>query len=173
VRIECGAKSALEPHVQVAVRPYVSDDVTDVDLAVADITTIQPTRTFWDKVVILHGLRAWFETRAELRQEGQRVSRHYYDLHSMFRRDTGERALGDRALGNECVRHARLFFNRPDFGLETAVPGQFALRPGEKMLPGLGRDYHAMTDMIIGPIPGFDDVLNSIAAIEDRLNRAE
>jgi hypothetical protein len=54
-------------------------------LAVTEITTIQPTRTFWDKVVILHGLRAWFETRAELRQEGQRISRHYYDLHSMFR----------------------------------------------------------------------------------------
>lgn len=85
VRIECGAKSALDPHLQAEVRPLVSDDVTDVDLAVTEITTIQPTRTFWDKVVILHGLRAWFETRAELRQEGQRISRHYYDLHSMFR----------------------------------------------------------------------------------------
>ena len=85
VRIECGAKSALDPHLQAEVRPLVSDDVTDVDLAVTEITTIQPTRTFWDKVVILHGLRAWFETRAELRQEGQRISRHYYELHSMFR----------------------------------------------------------------------------------------
>lgn len=173
VRIECGAKSALDPHLQAEVRPLVSDDVTDVDLAVAEITTIQPTRTFWDKVVILHGLRAWFETRAELRQEGQRISRHYYDLHSMFRRDIGEEALADRALGNECVRHARLFLNRPDFGLETAVAGHFALRPGEKMLRGLGRDYDAMTDMIIGPIPDFNDVLNSIAEIEDRLNRGE
>lgn len=33
-------------------------------------------RTFWDKVIILPGVRQWFERRHELRQEGQRVSRH-------------------------------------------------------------------------------------------------
>ena len=173
VRIECGAKSALDPHALAQVRPYVTDDLTDVDLTVADVTTIQPTRTFWDKVVILHGLRAWFEKRAELRQEGQRISRHYYDLHAMFRRETGGAALADRALGNECVRHARMFFNRPDFSLETAVAGQFALRPVGDMLAGLRRDYDAMADMIIGPAPRFDDVLGSIIAIEERLNRAD
>ena len=68
---------------------------------------------------------------------------------------------------------ATLLQPKPDFGLETAVAGHFALRPGEKMLPGLAQDYGAMTDMIIGPIPSFDDVLNSIAEIEDRLNRGE
>lgn len=42
-----------------------------------DVTTIEATRTFWDKVVIAHGLRRCYERRGELRQEGQRVSRHY------------------------------------------------------------------------------------------------
>lgn len=172
VRIECGAKSALDPHIEASVRAYVSDDLQGGDLSVAGITTIDATRTCWDKVVIVHGLRAWFDNRGELRQEGQRISRHYYDLHMMFRREPGEAGLADLALAAECVRHAQMFFNRADFNLQTASPGTFALMPVEAMLTALRRDYDAMAGMIIGPAPRFEDVLESIAEIESRLNRA-
>ena len=170
VRIECGAKSALDPHVNSTIQPYVADDLTDLDLRVADVITIHPTRTFWDKVVIVHGLRAWFDNRGELRQEGQRISRHYYDLHVMTRTDTGDQALADAQLGAECVRHARMFFNRPPFNLDTATPGSFALTPVGKMRDALHRDYDAMAGMIIGPVPAFKDVITSITSLEKRLN---
>jgi hypothetical protein len=157
--------------VGTTVRPYVADDVPDADLTVVDVTTIEPTRTFWDKVVIAHGLRAWFGNRGELRQEGQRISRHYYDLHVMLHRDTGGQALADLPLGVECVRHARMFFNRPDFNLDTAVPGSFAVTPVGNMLDALRRDYDAMAGMIIGSVPRFEDVIASIASLEERLNQ--
>lgn len=115
VRIECGAKSALDPHSMFAVAPYIATDLSDFDLKVDGVTTILPERTFWEKVVIVHGLRAWFDHRGELRHAGQRVSRHYYDLHAMLPTETGTRALADRALGRECVRHAAMFFGRSDF----------------------------------------------------------
>jgi hypothetical protein len=169
VRIECGAKSALDPHVEVTIRPYVSGDLRNLDLAVEGITTIQPARTFWDKVVILHGLHAWYAKRGELRQQGQRISRHYYDLHVMFRQQVGEEALADRSLGHECVRHARMFFSRPDYNLAAAATGDFAIRPVGDMLSGLRRDYAAMTGMVFGQIPSFDDIVESIALIEERL----
>jgi hypothetical protein len=172
VRIECGAKSALDPHVNTTIRPYVADDVADLDLKVADIVTIQQTRTFWDKVVIIHGLRGWFDNRGELRQEGQRISRHYYDLHVMSGTETGERAMADLPLGAECVRHARMFFNRPPFDPHTATPGSFALTPVDKMRDALRRDYDAMSGMIIGPAPAFEDVIKSIASLEKRLNES-
>ena len=69
VKIESGAKSALDPHRSVIVRPYVADEAAGLDLVVPDVTTIEPGRTFWDKVVIAHGLRSWFERRGMLRQE--------------------------------------------------------------------------------------------------------
>src|SRR5947208_11093511 len=132
--------------------PYIADDLSDSDLSVANVTTIQSQRTFWDKVVIVHGLRAWFENRGELRQEGQRISRHYYDLHVMLPTEAGEEALGDLSLSADCVRHARIFFNRPDFNLATAAPGSFTLAPIDKMRDALRRDYDAMAGMIIGPV---------------------
>jgi hypothetical protein len=171
VRIECGAKSALDPHGVFVVAPYIATDLPDVDLSVGNITTILAERTFWDKVVIVHGLRAWFEKRAELRQEGQRVSRHYYDLHSILQSPVSERALVDLALGKECIRHAMMFFGRPDFNLEAAASGHFALVPGEGMIDGLRRDYDAMVGMILGTPPPFDDVLASIAILEARLHQ--
>ena len=168
VHIECGAKSALDPHVEVAVHPYVADDLPNINLTVDRVTTIQPARTFWDKVVILHGLHAWYARRGELRQQGQRISRHYYDLHVMFRRGVGEEALANRALGHECVRHATIF-SRPDYNLAAAAAGDFAIRPIGDMLKGLRRDYAAMTGMVFGPIPLFEDIVESIASIEERL----
>jgi hypothetical protein len=103
VRIECGAKSALDPHGLVVLTPYIAPEIPDIDLTVKDVTTILPQRTFWDKVVIVHGLRAWFERRGELRQEGQRVSRHYYGParhppHQCRR----QRAHGSRARPRMC-----------------------------------------------------------------------
>lgn len=37
------------------------------------VTTVGAERTFWDKVVIPHGLHRWFERRGELCDGGQRL----------------------------------------------------------------------------------------------------
>jgi hypothetical protein len=91
VRIESGAKSALDPNQVAVIRPYVADDVDGLDLSVPEVTTIEATRTFWDKVVIAHGLRRWYDRRGVLRQEGERISRHYYDLHCLAGSEPGTR----------------------------------------------------------------------------------
>jgi hypothetical protein len=95
VKIEAGAKSAVDPHVAATVLPYVSQDIAGVDLSVSAVITVKPERTFWDKVMILHGLRQWHDRRNELRHEGQRVSRHYYDIQ---RRPTGGRITPWRSI---------------------------------------------------------------------------
>jgi len=46
VKIEAGAKSALDPHVAATVIPYVADDLPDLDMTVHNVTTVKPKRTF-------------------------------------------------------------------------------------------------------------------------------
>jgi hypothetical protein len=169
VRIESGAKSALDPNAPRVLAPYVAEDLPDTDFSIPGVVTVDPRRTFWDKVVILHGLRRWYDIRGELRQEGQRISRHYYDLHRLLASDVGA-AAADLALGEDCVLHARMFFNRPDFDLASAGPGSFAQVPAGDMLDRLRRDYEAMSGMIFGDAPAFEDVIASVAALEARLN---
>ena len=172
VRIESGAKSALDPHLLVVVRPYVADDVPNLDLSVRDVTSIDPVRTFWDKVVIVHGLRRWYERRGALRQDGQRVSRHYYDLHCLANSDIGRAALANVELAADCVRHARMFFDRPDYDLATAAPGTFAIAPVAEMVELLRRDYANTAAMIFGNAPTLEEILASVTELDARANRA-
>ncbi len=170
VRIESGAKSALDPHRPVTIQPYIAEDTVGLDLEIDGVTTIDAIRTFWDKVVIAHGLRRWHERRGVLRQEGQRVSRHYYDLHCLLRSDVGKPALANRDLGTDCVRQARMFFDRPDYDLSSAAPGTFAIAPTGAMVDALSRDYTNTTAMIFGEAPAFDEILASANRIEQALN---
>ncbi len=170
VKIEAGAKSALEPHEAVTIYPFIADEVPEQPLAVLNVTTVVPERSFWDKVVMLHGLRRWYERRGILRHQGQRVSRHYYDIHSMMHSGKIESTLSDFDLARDCVRHAQMFFGSLDLDLESAHPGSFALAPNEGMLGDLRRDYGRMAGMIIGPVPAFESVMESVRALEKRLN---
>jgi hypothetical protein len=171
VKIESGAKSALDPHQDLTIHPYVSDELPQLSLSVQNVTTVVAERTFWDKIIILHGVRKWFENRGVLRYQGQRVSRHYYDVHRMLQSDLIEKTVGDRGLAADCAAHARMFFNSPDLGLGTAAPGTFSLNPISGMAEELRRDYGRMTGMIIGDAPRFEDVMVSIASLEAELNQ--
>jgi hypothetical protein len=88
----------------------------------------------------------------------------------MLQSPLGERAVTDRALGADCARHARMFFNSPDFELEAAVAGSFSVLPPADMQVLLERDYDAMTMMIMGQAPKFADVMAAIERLERQLH---
>jgi len=75
-----------------------------------------------------HGQRHWFETRRTL-QDGTAA------LASLLRRlpsasiGLRKNAMTDLALAEDCIAHARIFFNRKPWILDIAKPGTFALRP--------------------------------------------
>ena len=81
------------------------------------------------------------------------------------------RAVADRELGADCVAHARMFFSSPDLGLDRAVSGTFSLPATDLMFGALRRYYARMAGMIIGAPPEFDEVMASVAAVENEMNR--
>ena len=170
VKIESGAKSALDPNQPCVIRPYVADDLAEIKLDVPGVTTVVAARTFWDKAIILHGLRQWFERRGVLRGGGQRISRHYYDVFRLLNSDPGREAARSFELAKDSVRHARMFFNIPDFNLATAAPGSFTLSPNPEMAAALARDYAAMSGMIFGAAPDVNDILEAVSNFEKQVN---
>lgn len=172
VKIESGAKSALDPHTAAVVTPYVAQDLPDINLTVPNVITVKAERTFWDKVIILHGLRQWYDRRNELRHGGQRVSRHYYDVHQLMQAADASKWQADHALAIDCAHHARLFFGSADLGLDIAAPGTFTLIPGPAMRDALAKDYEAMAGMVFGNVPPLDEVLASVERFEQIVNGA-
>lgn len=168
VMIEGGARSAVEPNVFKTVTPYVADDL-DLDLTVPNVRAIAAERTFWEKIVMLHGQRRWFENRGSMYQDGNRVSRHYYDIHCMLTADA-DRFFSDFDLAADCTQHARIFFNRAPLGLDTAEPGTFTLVPAAGMKETIKKDYDKMASMIFGVVPEFEEVMQSVQIAEERVN---
>jgi nucleotidyltransferase AbiEii toxin of type IV toxin-antitoxin system len=170
VRIECGAKSALDPHRDVLIRPYIAEDAPELNISVPGVTTIEPPRTFWDKIVIVHGLRRWHEKRGELRQEGQRVSRHITTSIAFFTRRPGLR-----------------FAIRPWAPIVCAMPGcslialTLTLLPQSRALSPSnptrtcsirsGEIYANTLSMIFGAAPAFEEIMTSIDEIDAAANR--
>jgi hypothetical protein len=102
---------------------------------------------------------------------GQRVSRRYYDVYRLLASEIGRKSTEDAEMAEDCVRHARMFFNRTDLDLASAVPGSFALTPHDGMLFDLRKAYEAMSGIVFGSIPTVDAVVATIAELEQRLNR--
>jgi hypothetical protein len=130
VKIESGAKSALDPHETKTIVPYSAPDTDRLDLAVPNVLTIKPERTFWDKIIIPHGQRHWFQNRGELYKDGQRLSRHYYDVFRLLTSEHGNAALADLKLAESCAKHARLYpFYTPSYPIfrSTCNPPVFSL----------------------------------------------
>lgn len=171
IRIESGAKSALDPHRPVTIQPYIAADLPTLDLSVREVTAIEPARTLWDKLVIAHGVRRWYERRGVVRQEGQRISRHYYDLHCLYHSPFGKEAIQDHQLAADCVSHARMFFDRPDFDWASAMPGSYAIMPVSGMTEALRKDYERMQAMIFGDVPTFEEVMHTIEELDKAANQ--
>lgn len=166
VKIEAGAKSALDPHRSTAIRPYVADDMSAMDLVVPDVVTIDAECTFWDKIVILHGLRRWFDNRGVLRQHAITTTSTCCSVPR-----SGSRRQADRTLALDCARYALMFFNSTELDLPHAQPGSFAIMPAPGMVDALRHDYQAMAGMIFGSVPDFRDVLKTIKQLELAVNQ--
>jgi hypothetical protein len=134
------------------------------------VTTFEATRNFGDGLAIAHGLRHWYDQQSVLRQEGQRVSRHYYDLHCLFGSIAGNVAFTDGGPGTDCARYVRTFLDRPNYDFISAAR-QVCDRVHGGMIDGLRRGYENTTMMIFGAPHGVEKSLAS-AGISRRLQAA-
>jgi hypothetical protein len=171
VKLEGGGRSALDPHENALIQPYVANTLKDWDFVVPNVITINPERTFWDKIMILHGWYCGYRDEQRLPNDRQRLSRHYYDVSMIYRADAGKRAIADAALRADVQNHTQLFFNRAWMKLEEAIPGSIRLRPQVNLAKALEKDYQAMQGMMLGDVPPFKTILEELSALEVELNR--
>ena len=171
VKIEAGARSAVEPGVIRAVSPYVADDLPDWPFGVGNVATLAPERTFWEKLLILHGLHCGYRDAGRLPADKDRTSRHYYDAAMIAATATGESALADAALLDAVRNHNLIAFRQAWKRFEEAVPGSLRLVPQPELHAAVERDYRAMRDMILGDAPAFDWIVDRLRDAEAEANR--
>ena len=96
---------------------------------VGNVETLAPERTFWEKLLILHGLHCGYRDAGRLLADKDRISRHYYDAAVIAATETGESALTDTALLDAVRTHNLVAFRQAWKRFEEAVPGSLRLWP--------------------------------------------
>ena len=167
VKLEGGARGSLQPASLRTVEPYVNRFLPKNKIKVPNVETLDPVRTFFEKLTAVHSFRQTMATK----EVPDRLSRHYYDLHSMWTNP----AMRARIEANwdmlDTVREYKLLlFYRKNENLELAVPGTLTAQPDDAMRKSLQVDYARMSTMVFGLPPTFEAVVESVAEIEREVN---
>ncbi len=171
VKLEGGARSALIPHQNHTIKPYIADVLFEWDFSVDNLTTIDPQRTFWDKVLILHGWFCGYRDYQRLPSDRQRLSRHYYDVAMIYQDEVGKTAVSNTELREDVCTYTKQLFNRGWMKLDEAVPGSLQLVPQGDFKKALEADYRAMQGMMLGNAPEFKEIIETLSAVEIEVNR--
>ena len=165
IKLEFGARGDTEPSELKAITPYLAAEFPDeLPDATVEIPTLAATRTFWEKVTILHMLHHSGKLR-----DG--MSRHYYDTFMLAHAGIDGEALAQPNLLAEVVHNKSLMFADKSASYETALIGSLRLSPSDVIADDLKRDYAAMAVMFMREPPAFEDLIKGIAILERRLNR--
>ena len=170
VEVEAGARSALHPSSTRSLSPYIADELSDWSFDVDGVSVIAPERTYWEKLLILHGVYCGHRDEERLPADRDRISRHYYDVAMITATDLGGSALSDTDLLGAVREHNLIAFRQAWKRFEEAVPGSVRLVPQMELLAVIERDYRAMQGMILGETPDFGWIMEQLERAESVIN---
>jgi hypothetical protein len=167
VKLEFGSLTDQQPVGRHPVRPWVADVIPAAfpDWQ-CEVVALELERTFWEKATILH---TEYHRPAE-KPTPDRFSRHYADTAALARNPAANKAIDQHDLRNRVVDWKSQFFGSSWANYDEAKPGSFRLVPPPERRPGLRRDYQAMRDMYLTEPARFDDILATLAELEQRIN---
>ena len=167
IRLEIGPLAAMMPMGIYAVTPYAAEKFPQLFKQPSiQVSAIKPERTFWEKLTILHAEAH----RPENKPMPPRYSRHYYDTYQLAINPSVNHALNDIAMLQQVVEFKQRFYPSSWASYDTAIAGTFKLSPSEHHLLKLKQDYKEMGEMIFGVKPTFEEMLETLAAVEQQIN---
>jgi hypothetical protein len=169
VKMEFGSLTDQQPTGRHPIRPWIADVLADAfpDWRCA-VIALEVERSFWEKATILH---TEYHRPAD-RPTPDRFSRHYADAAALAKHPVASKAIDQHELRARVVAWKSQFFGSSWSNYEQAKPGTFRLIPPPGRIAALHRDYQAMRDMYLSEPASFDDILATLAQLENRINQA-
>ena len=167
ILLEIGPLASWLPSGVFAIQPYAAQHFASVfEKPSCDVPTILAERTFWEKATILHQE----VYRAEDKPMPPRYSRHYYDLARLALSDVKHIALADLPMLAAVVAFKQRFYPSAWAQFELAKPPTFKLMSSEARISELAKDYQAMQNMIFDKPLSFDEIIQTLVALEKEIN---
>lgn len=169
VKLEFGSLTDQQPVGRHLILPWVAEVLPDAfpDWR-CEVVALEVERSFWEKATILH---SEFHRPAE-KTTPDRFFRHYADTAALAKHPAASKAIDQHGLRDRVVEWKSQFFGSSWANYGQAKPGTFRLVPPDERQPALLRDYQAMRDMYLTEPASFDEILTTLADLEERINRA-
>jgi hypothetical protein len=169
VKIEFSVRSQWEPkekcEMQTLLNNYFPNEIYGEDSF--EVSTINPSRTFIEKILLLH---EEYNREDERTQRTSRMSRHYYDLYRISKEYSN--TLADIPFIEDIIKHRKFYSRLRHFDYSKFCIGQISIIPKEAVLLKLKSDYDEMAkEMIYGIVPTFSEVVDVVKAIQDAFNQ--
>lgn len=169
VTLEFGARSTGEPAEVKPVSCFAAEHL-EVEFPTVSPRAMLPIRTFWEKATAVHAFCLG-------EPDGDRISRHWYDLVQLDKAGYADQAFADRKLAKEVAEHKARFFRERDrqgnnVDYVAAVSGGLKLVPDEPTQKALAEDYQKMADagMLPDDAETFEQIIERCRDLEKRAN---
>jgi hypothetical protein len=169
IKIEFG-RGDQHPSHKSTVTPFVAENFPDVFREkTGTVLVLDSERTFWEKLTLLHAENH----RPDPTKLKLRMARHWSDvaLMSTAARFADEKLSLD--LLAQVIRFKKIYFAANWAQYDTAVPGTLRIVPNEALHEILRKDYQEMQEMFPNKPLSFEQILERLAALEQRINAME
>lgn len=167
IKLEIGSLCLWEPYEERGLTSFVSKVVPELKKNTPIVPTISATRTFWEKIIILHR-EAHRPVTANM--PPLRCSRHYYDIFKLGHSNVKDNAFADLKTLKYVVEFNIRFYPRGWAKYDEAKPGSIKLIPPEHNIPVLKSDYKCLQNGFYGFVPDFDNILAYLKQLENDIN---
>lgn len=169
VQIEISCRSLREPFTVKSFGALVDEVYADKDFAepLFDIPTVNPERTFLEKVFLLH--EEFHRPAEKIRVD--RLSRHLYDIYHLTKAGIAEKAINDKELFETIVAHRYKFSRVGEVDYNLHSPKTLNPIPIPGIIEEWKSDYAKMKDDMIYEEnkPSFEDLINNLEELRTKL----
>ncbi|MBK8854961.1 MAG: nucleotidyl transferase AbiEii/AbiGii toxin family protein [Saprospiraceae bacterium] len=173
VQVEIGCRSLKEPLTIRSIGSLVDEVYAGRDFAgpLFDIPTVNPERTFLEKLFLLH---EEFHKPAE-KVRVDRLSRHLYDIYHLTKVDSVKSAIFDKELYETIVTHRHKFNNVQGVDYNQHNPKMINPIPIQEKMEEWSTDYaKMMEDMIYEEEkPTFEELIENLNDLRNQLQDLE
>ena len=169
MKIEIGSRALREPSTNKEFNSLVGEHFPDRPFADTQIIVpcVNPERTLLEKLFLLHEEFSKPEDKIKV----DRLSRHLYDVEMLTRRGYLDIAIKEKELYNEIIDHRQIYTKISGIDYNFHQPKTLNPIPPKAIMNRWKNDYQKMQEeMINGESLSFDDLIERIAEIKNRIN---
>lgn len=166
ILLEISCRSLREPFEEVPISSLVDQQYPEATFAnpAFPVRTVQPQRTFLEKVFLLH--EEWQKEVVRV----DRLSRHLYDLERLMDTEFVEKALDDKDLYFHIIEHRSKFSALKGVDYEKHQPSTICILPPDSVIDRYKDDYNEMKESMFSGEPlSWEKLIERLGELQEHI----